>query len=325
MKILVTGASGFIGKHLVRRLVEKHKVKCLVRESSNVEELKKLKVELVYGGLLDKKSLANAVKNVDVVYHLAAVLGSKAEDKKDIWDANVEGTRNIIDAACKAKVSKFVHFSTFLVYGYTDEPATEETPYTAETTFYGKSKRKSEEVVKEYSDKIKTVIIQPTIIHGEGLDFGFSSLFPAIQNGKFMFIGNGENLQHLGYIENFIEGALLAGEKKEAVGKKYIIGDEAPITFNLLVENIADILNVKASKVHLNEKIARMSVFPLKILSKLTNTNPLLDNKRINFMVNNQAGNISKIKKELGYKPKISSRDGLEKTIEYYKKTGFLR
>jgi nucleoside-diphosphate-sugar epimerase len=325
MKILVTGGSGFIGKHLVKQLVKKSKVRCLVRKNSNTDGLEG--TELVYGELTDKSSLDKAVDGVDVVYHLGAVLGSKGESRELIWDVNVNGTRNILDACYNAKIKKFIHFSTFLVYGYTKEPANEEMLYKADTTFYGVSKRESEIIVREFAREknMDTVIIQPTIIHGPGLNFGFNSLFPAIQNGKFMFIGDGTNLQHLGYIDNFIEGVLLAGSKKEAIGQTYIIGDERPMTFNEMVKAITDILNVKAPRAHLNENIARVSVFPLRILSKLTGTRALLDHKRINFMVKNQAGNISKIKKELGYKPKISSREGLERTIKYYKETGFLK
>jgi nucleoside-diphosphate-sugar epimerase len=323
MKILVTGGSGFIGKHLVKRL--KGEIRCLVRENSDVKGLEDC--ELVYGDLDNKESLVKAVKDVDVVYHLGAVLGSKDESEALIWKVNVDGTRNLLEACCESKVKKFIHFSTFLVYGYTDRPANEEMLYKADTTFYGVSKRESEIIVREFArDKgMNVVIIQPTIIHGEGLDFGFSSLFKAIQDGKFMFIGDGNNLQHLGYIENFIEGVLLAGESEKAIGQTYIIGDERPITFNQLVETISELLNVKPPKKHLNERIARRSVFPLKIISKLTKTRALLDHKRINFMVNNQAGDISKIKKELGYSPKISSKEGLKRTIEHYKKIGFLK
>ena len=114
---------------------------------------------------------------------------------------------------------KFIFFSSFLVYGYTKNAATEETPYTAETTYYGESKRKGEEIVEEYKKKgMNTVIVQPSIIHGPGLDFGFASLFPAVQKGRFLFIGSGNNLEQLGYIDNLIDGVILAAKKNNAIG-----------------------------------------------------------------------------------------------------------
>jgi len=317
MKALVTGASGFIGKHLVKRLEkEGYEVRCLVRKDNN--EFK----NVVIGNLLDKDSLKKAVEGIDIVFHLGAVIGSRGESKKEIWEANVDGTKNIIEESYSAGVKKFIHFSTFLVYGYTEKQANEETLYKAETTFYGESKRQSEIIVREYNrDKgMKTVIIQPTIIHGPGLNFGFASAFSAIQNGKFLLIGNGENLQHLGYIDNLIEGTILASKGEEAVGKTYIIGDEYLMTFKDLVEFIAKEVNVK-----IPEMVARMLVLPLRILASVTRTEPLLDQRRINFMVKNQAGDIGKIKRELGFKPKVSPKEGLRLTIEHYKKIGVLK
>ena len=325
MKALITGASGFIGKHLVKRLLEDgNHVKCLVRKNSNIEHLNN--VEFVYGDLRDKESLKKAVRDVDIVYHLGAVLGSKAENKKIIWEVNVEGTRNLLEASFNGRIKKFIFFSSFLVYGYTKNAATEETPYTAETTYYGESKRKGEEIVEEYKKKgMNTVIVQPSIIHGPGLDFGFASLFPAVQKGRFLFIGGGNNLEQLGYIDNLIDGVILAAKKNNAIGQKYIIGDSEILTFNEIVNEISNILNVNIPKVHVPEKIARISVFPLNVLSKITGINPPLDHKRINFMTKNQAGSIEKAKRELGYKPKISSKEGLRRTIEHFRKTGFLK
>jgi len=327
MNVLITGSSGFIGSHLAEELVKKgYNVKCLVRKTSNIENLKKLGVELVYGELTNKDSLARAVDDVDIVYHLGAVLGSFNEPKELIWNVNVNGTKNILDESFKHGVKKFIHFSTFLVYGYTKKPANEKTPYSAPTTYYGETKRESEKIVEEYMDKgMSTVIIQPTVIHGAGLDFGFANLFKAIQDGKFMFIGNGDNLLHLGYIDNLIEGVLLASESEKAIGKKYIIGDEKPLPFKVVVGYMAGILGVKMPRIHLPEVVARVSIPPLKILSLITAKQPILTSERINFIVKNQAGDISKIKNELGFKPRISSRDGLELTIEHYKKIGFLR
>ena len=325
---LVTGASGFIGSHVVENLVRKdYRVRCLVRKNSNVDYLKRLNVELVYGDLRDKESLKKAVRDVDIVYHLGAVLGGYGTSKELQYDVNVNGTRNILEESFKNNVKKFIHFSTFAVYGYTKPIANEETPQKGLASSYALSKRKGEKAVKEFINKgMDVTIIQPTVIHGERLDFGIKNMFSAIQNGKFRFIGSGNNLLHLGYIDNFIDGLFLASESKKSKGQTYIIGDDGPLSFRIIVEEIAGILNVNIPKLSVPEKIARKAIPAFKILAKLTkNKQPVLTNHRINFMTKNQAGSIEKAKRELGYKPKISSKEGLRRTIEHFRKTGFLK
>ena len=325
-KVLVTGGTGFIGTYLVERLVKDgYKVRCLVRKSSDLEILKKLGVEFSYGDLIDKESLVEAVKGVSVVYHLGAVLGSFGAPQEVIYNVNVNGTRNLLEECFKQKVKRFIHFSTFSVYGYTKTPANEETPQVALASYYAKTKRIGEKIAKEYMDKgMDIAIIQPCVIHGPRLNFGFGGTFTAVKNKKFMLIGDGGNLLHLGYIDNFIEGTMLVGERKESKGQTYIIGDEVPLPFEVVIKNIAEILGVKLPRVRMPEMVARMSVPYLKVLSKFTGGGqPLLTHHRINFMTQNQAGDISKIKKELGYEPKISSREGLERTVKYYRENGF--
>ena len=275
----------------------------------------------------DKNSLVKGLKDMDIVYHLRAILGGYGASKELQYEVNVNGTKNILDESLRNDVKKFIHFSTFAVYGYTNPIANEGTPQKGLASSYAISKRKGEKIVKEFMKKgMDITIIQPTVIHGERLDFGIRNMFSAIQNGKFRFIGNGNNLLHLGYIDNFIDGLFLASESKKSKGQTYIIGDEKPLPFRMIVEGLADILNVKISKFSLPEGIARISVPAFKFLAKLTkSTQPILTNHRINFMTKNQAGSVEKAKKELGYEPKVSSKEGLRRTIDYFRKTGFLK
>ena len=322
MRALVTGASGFIGRHLVRRLLkEKYKVRCLVRKNSNVNGL--IDVELVYGDLLDKDSLKKAVDGVDMVYHLGAVGGIYGVPRKIVYDVNVNGTRNIIEESYKAKIKKFIHFSTFSVYGYTEKPANEETPQKGLTSYFGKTKRMGEKIVKEYMQKgMDAVIIQPTVTYGPGLNLGFVNMFSAIKNKKFCFIGNGNNFLHLCYIDNLMDGIILVSRGKKAIGQTYLIGDETPLMFKDIVGCVAENLRVNIPKIYLPIWLARTAVPYLKFLAKLIKQQqPLLTYHRINYMSKNQFANISKIKRELGFKPKISSREGLKLTIEDWMKS----
>ena len=121
MKILITGATGFIGKNLVPELVSKsHKVRCLVRKTSRKEDinyLKKLKVELFNGDLINKKSLKGICRGIDIVYHLTGVLGSFNASEKLMFDINVRGTENILNESKEGKVKKFIFCSSAGVLG----------------------------------------------------------------------------------------------------------------------------------------------------------------------------------------------------------------
>ena len=112
------------------------------------------RVSFVYGDILKRDTIREALEsvkgNIDAVFHLAAAIGDRGETDEVIWKSNVEGTRNVVSECFRRKTGKFVHFSSFSVYGYTDHIVNEESPYTTFTTLYGKSKRKSEEIVNNY-------------------------------------------------------------------------------------------------------------------------------------------------------------------------------
>jgi nucleoside-diphosphate-sugar epimerase len=122
-RVFVTGATGFTGGHLCRRLVaEGHQVRALVRDPARTESLRQLGVDLVSGDLRDGRSLTSAVKGADVVYHIAALFRPENVSRQDMWEVNVQGTRDLLDASVNAGVGRFVHCSTIGVHGDIKNP-----------------------------------------------------------------------------------------------------------------------------------------------------------------------------------------------------------
>ncbi len=325
-KILVTGATGFAGRHLAKRLLKDgYNIRVFVRRASDLSGIRDLKLEIKYGDLRDNKSVNAAVKGVDLIYHLAASYQDYKLSDKDYWDINYKGTKNLLDAAVKNKVKRFVHCSTVGVLGDIEKvPANENAPYNP-GDIYQETKAEAEKLVLQYHKKYKlpVVVVRPTGIYGPG-DRRFLRLIKAIYNKKFFMIGKGDKLYHLTYIDDLIDGFILAGTKSNAIGQVYIIGGETPVKMKEFVNLISKSLHVPLNKV-------RIPIFPILTFSWFCERfltpfgiNPPIVPRRLDPFRKDRAFDISKAKKELGYKPKVELREGINKTIQWYKENGFL-
>ncbi len=334
-RILVTGATGLIGSRLVEALAAKgYHVRSLVRKSSASSNLKKLGIELGYGDITDKESLEKALKNVDTVYHLAAIRGEKLLPREKYWEVNVKGTENLLEASCKEGVRKFIYVSTEGVLGWFNNPPADETwPYKP-VGMYHQSKADAENLVKRYyqEKQLPATIVRPVIAYGpteKGTIFKIASM---INNGTFVILGSGNFRLHIVYIDNLIQGLRLAGEKKSSIGQTYILADKTPIMFNKLVQTIAETLNVHATRIHVpiwSAKLAGMMVENLyRILLELNvkklGDDPMLTPMKVDIMSKERFYDISKAKKELGYAPVMDTEEAIRSTVKWYKENNYL-
>src|SRR5215510_6323824 len=209
-RILVTGATGFTGGHLCERLIrEGHQVRALVRDENRCSEQRRWGVEIVTGDLRDPESLKRATNGINVVYHIAALFRPENVSRKEMWENNVQGTKNMLDAAIKAGVHRFVHCSTIGVHGDIKQPpANEETPY-APGDHYQESKVKGERVALQYMDegRLPIVVFRPGGIYGPR-DLRFLKLIKAIKTGWFVMLGPGKVLYQMIYVDDLIDGIL---------------------------------------------------------------------------------------------------------------------
>ena len=321
MTILITGATGFIGSHLGEKLLKKkEKIRILARKTSRADWLKKQGVEICYGSLEDINSLTKATKNVKIVYHLAAMLGSPEITYKQLYNVNVKGTQNLIEACTKNKVKRFVLISSVAAMGPAKHMADEKTKCNP-VTDYDKTKYFSEIAVRK--SKLDWTIIRPTMVYGPREIRNKAKMFRLIQKGMFFIIGNGKNLMSLVYVDNLVKGIILAGESKKSIRQTYIISDRNPYTMNEFITTIARQENVK-TPIHLPVWIAYIGAFFFRIF-RIFGLPQILSKDRIKNMTMNHSFNISKAIKELNYNPETSLDEGVRRTVQWYKEKGILK
>lgn len=326
-KVLVTGANGFAGSYLCRKLAERgDQVLALVRKSSKRGLLDGVDVELVYGDLADAVPTAEQLRGVETVYHIAAVYRTEGVPDQYFYKVNAHGTERLLQSALQADVSRFVHCSTVGVLGKIQHPpATETTPY-APGDIYQKSKLAGELKALEFFDKhnFPGTVVRPAAIYGPG-DMRFLKLFRAIDRGTFWMIGRGDVTYHLVYVEDLADGIILAGERPEAVGEIFILGGNEYVKVRDLVAMIADVLGrpmpnrqVPVWPVMLAAQVCQKVCRPLGI-------EPPLYPRRLDFFVKDRAFDISKARRVLGYNPRVDVKTGLRRTAEWYRAHDYLR
>jgi nucleoside-diphosphate-sugar epimerase len=319
MNILITGASGFIGYHLAKRLKEqKHSVRCLVRNINKAEKLMSLGVELSEGDLLQPETLRWIVDGINIVYHLAGTV--YARKAGEFYRGNVEATKNLLEACKDKPIKKFVFASSVAVYQPPKSKIvlTEESPCRPITS-YGRSKLQAEKLVVDSG--IPAVIVRGPVIYGPQGPKPLNDFFlKIIKKGKVVIIGNGENYRSLGYVDNFVDGLLLVGEKERSTGRIYNISDATIYTFNDIIKIASEVLGIKTKIVRLPTIISAIAWGWCKFLEGAVGVY-YIELYSIKAMALNLGCDVSRIKKELGYESRISLRDGLTKTFAWLKES----
>jgi nucleoside-diphosphate-sugar epimerase len=326
VKTLITGATGFIGKHLVKTLVEQGRdVRCLVRKTSDTQYLKRLGVELFYGDLLNRDSLKNIVKGVNIVHHLAGEVYSPRSD--DYFKINVKGTKNLLEACPPENIERFIFLSSIQATGPNRKQGIllNERSTCKPITSYGKSKREAEQLIyKRYkASAFPVVIIRAPMVYGPGsLKCRSAALFQRINKGTFRLIGKDDHLISTCYIDNLIHGISLAEKHKNAIGKTYFIADQKAHTLLELSNTIAKELTVKLPIGRVPASVAYLITMLLLLPNKMLNFSRLFSWDTMKEITNDWACKISFIESDLGYKPSIDFNEGVRTTALWFKKIG---
>ena len=232
-RILVTGGTGFIGSRLIERLVleENAEARVLVHHPAHAARVARLPVAIVQGDVLDAADLERAAEGCEMIFHCAY---GTSPDETLQRRVNVEGTRNVFDAALGAKVKRVVHFSTLMVYGVTADGDLDETaPRRYFGNAYSDSKLDAEKLAFDYIRRhhLAVVILQPTAVYGPFALQWTQNVLEKMKTGRMILVDGGEGLRNAVYIDDLVSAALLAAVKEQAVGEAFLISGEAPVTW----------------------------------------------------------------------------------------------
>ena len=324
-KVLVTGATGFTGGKLAQRLVgDGHQVVAFVRPSSQTRHLNDLGVECRTVDIRDANDVMNNFAGFQKVFHIAAAYRSEHADRAEFRAVNVDATRHLLDAADKYGVDRFIHCSTVGVQGEIEAPPASEDYRLKPGDHYQESKLDGELLALEYARSgLPVSVVRPVGIYGPG-DTRFLKLFRPIQRGRFVMVGTGESLYHMTYIDDLVDGFVLAAERPEALGEVFTIAGQEYTTVRELVDTIADVLGRPRSRLRVPFKPVYLASVVCDRLCRMINVSPPLYPRRVEFFHLDRAFSIDKAKRLLGFQPKVRLSEGLARTAAWYRDQGLL-
>lgn len=323
---LVTGASGFVGSHLVDKLLElNHNVRIIARKESKLKWIDTSRVEIFNCDYENISLLKEALSNVDFIFHVAGVI--KAKSKDIYYKGNVEVTRNLLKATKEANTNlkKFVFISSQAASGpgLENQPKTEEMECNPVTT-YGKSKLEAEKVVKSYEGEIPFTIIRPSAVYGPR-DPEILLFFQTLKKGIQPMVGFSEKYVSLVHVQDLIEGILLAAFSESSLNQTYFISSEKGYGWEEIGNLSSKILGKRVIKIRIPHFMVYSVAAISQFLSYFKNEATILNLEKAREMVqSNWVCSVEKAKKELGYSQKINLEDGIKQTVDWYIKNNWL-
>jgi nucleoside-diphosphate-sugar epimerase len=324
-KWLVTGATGFVGSHLVEALVRQQvAVVALVRPSSQASWLEALDVEIVWGDLFDQAALEQACQGVSVIAHCAARVGDwgPVEDYRRV---NVEGLRHLLEAARTAQLRRFIHLSTLGVYEARDHYGTDETAPLPHQHMdgYTQSKVEAERLVKQYYEQygLPVVILRPGFVYGPRDRIVLPRLLEALEKHKVRYLGSGEQAMNTIYVGNLVQAILLAAEKPQAVGQVYNLTDGERISKRRFFETLARAADLPPPTKSVPRWVAKLLAAGMETWARWRGDPepPTLTRARVKFLGLNLDFSIDKARRELGYQPEPALEKGLQEAVAWYR------
>ncbi len=322
MAVFVSGATGFIGIQLVKRLVERgFVIHALYRSELKADLIRMREVHLYKGDILDESTLVSAMIDCTEAYHVAAFAGVWSTDPGMIFRLNVEGALNVINAAKKTGIRRVVLTSTAGILGPSEKvPVNEYSPPPSSFfTPYETSKFQLEQYflgVKSFNPEV--IIVNPTRVYGPGYmseSNGVTKMIKQYMEGKWRFIpGTGIKSGNYVFVEDVVSGHILAMEKGVA-GERYILAGEN-ISYNQLFQYIRESSGVKKRLYKIPLRVMLIVAALMKLFSKITGRQPMIVPDLVRKFNHNWLVTSDKAIHDLGYDP-MGGKDGIERTVNW--------
>ncbi len=330
MKVLVTGAAGFLGGHLVDMLVERgDEVRAMVRPVEEARRLRKLAgVEVVQGDLTEPESLKRAVRGVQRVYNVAAKTGPWGLE--EVYQAiNVRGLANLINISMDAGVQRIVHTSSITVYGHhLHGTITEDAPFRAEDNPYSRTKIAGEKLIANLvKDRgAPVVIVRPAWIYGPRDNASFGRFVALVESGKGFLIGSGRNIVPVVYVRDVAQGLIKAGDASDGViGRAYTIADDQRVTQAEYMNTIADELHMPQLSRHIPYAAlytaGRTAELLWQAMGRRNAAPPPVTTYGVTLLGGDQQFSIDRARRELGYAPEYDVIRGVMEGVNWYQQS----
>jgi nucleoside-diphosphate-sugar epimerase len=335
VKVLVTGATGFIGGCLANHLLARgYDVRAFVRRET-AAALAEAGVELAHGDVTDPESVRLAMQGVAGVCHLAAVRDRWGMPESRYWEVNVDGTRHLLQAAAESGVERFLYCSSVGVARYAGNLEADETlPLTEPTSqvHYHRTKAQAEKMVLDWASlgRVPALVVRPVITYGPQDEWGMvTRLVGMLAKGRFLSIGNGRNHVDLAYIDDMVAGMRLALEAG-GVGRVYILSGTAPIEVGALVKKVCSLLERRPPRIHVPLPMAYAAGWGMEHLYTLAGRlgldtvqhQPFITRDKVATLAVDRGFSHARASRELGYQPQVDYDEGLSYTLDWLRSVG---
>jgi len=326
MKALVTGAGGFIGQALVRHLHKekwsvvalKHHAPARFGSTPGIEE--------VTGDICDPGSLISAARGCDSVFHLAGKVHALSETSDDLasYEAlNVEGTRNVLQAAVAAKAERFVFFSSVKAMGEGQDACLSESCEANPSTAYGQTKLAAENLVLDWGKSFgfHAVCLRLPLVYGPGNKGNLFRMISAIDRGLFPPLAEVGNRRSMVHVTNVITASVLAATSPQANGKRYLVTDAKAYSTNELYQMICRALGKSSPRWHIPRSALAMMGYVGDAIGKVRGKRFVFDSDALDKLIGSAWYSSERIAQELGFSPSVAFQESLPELVAWYRRS----
>jgi len=329
MKALITGATGFVGRHLVAELVRRGwQCRCLTRNPTKAAFLERPGVEIRRGDVTDRASIRGIAEGVDAVFHLAAygnVTAVSGEESGKMHRVNVLGTANVLAECVGRSISGFVHFSSTAALGSTGRGCVDEGTPCRPLTPYQRSKFESEKIVNDFRlrDRVPAVIVRPCMIYGPGsVEGAFLRFCRMFKRGIFPRLP-GRVLVSMVHVSDVVAGAIAALERGSP-GQAYLIAGNRPVSIHDFRRWVVETLDVNPPYIWMPGAALIVAAWAVEVLARILHRNPAVTVANVRMTLSSRRFSAEKARREIGFVCSVDPESGVRQTVRYFVEQGLL-